>query len=671
VNRYHIDETPLEHPLASEVVLHVRRHLRVAIRQRAESAPRDLALLFGFPPALGRDEAWQRAARAEHPLQEGAALTALLRGLTGNVVPLGRDSAHVEECRQWLLTRKNQDEAFDQLVATDLATLLELSRARDLALAQGVDDEGRRRYLHVLIQGETGTGKEVVARAIHAMTGKDREARKEHHGPFRVVQVAGLPHDLVTSVLFGHIRGAFSDAKQDRKGLLEEADGGTVLIDEVGDLPHEAQLQLLRFLQSYRLTRLGDNKERPLNLRIIAATWHDLDADVKNGSFRQDLLHRLRVGSLHMPALRDREHFSWDVVPRILEMRGHQATPLLTASVHDALTRQPWPGNLRELVGVLEEAIALASGETIRLEHLPPRIQREYLRVPLHDRAPAFLVDEADERPLTPEHARFRVDQIAQSLEGWQPPEANQGLNALGEFLKLLGDTSDAGRHAQKDIEDLLVADQEHRRQKSLLSYWRKLASTKLPEFITCIVQEKEQTSLERMNQASARVSELRSSTHLRQNPWLNLLREMQTLPLFAKADPGALPGFIVGALNILKLIAPKLVDEAREALAKGGLAELRRRIIKVVKESEDRKAAVDAEVDAGPSRPLRRPAARLSHEEWLKVAMFETQAEAVEETGFDPKTLKKYLKKHGIEVPWTRAAATTDALVVHRDTKR
>lgn len=272
-----IDERLPEDARASEAVLHVRRHLRTGIRSQAATAPQDLAHLFGFARSDGRDAHWIEAAAAADPLQAGAVLAAKRRSTTG-VVALGHELAHIEECRKWLLCRKSLDGAFEKFKASDLTTLLELSKARDAAAAHRIDDLGDKRFLPILIQGATGTGKELLAEGIHTIW---RGVTGRRDAAFEVVQVAGMSPDMINDELFGHVRGAFTGAHHARAGRLEAADGGTLLIDEVGDLPREAQLRLLRFLQTHVLSRIGENKERRLSVRVIAATWHDLDADVR------------------------------------------------------------------------------------------------------------------------------------------------------------------------------------------------------------------------------------------------------------------------------------------------------------------------------------------------------------------------------------------------------
>lgn len=213
----------------------------------------------------------------------------------------------------------------------------------------------------VLIRGETGTGKEVVAQAIH-------RASPRKAGPFIGVNIAALPAELIESELFGHQRGAFTGAVAERQGRFEEADGGTLFIDEVGDIPPGIQVKLLRTLQLGTFERVGENQPRRSDVRIISATNQSLEQKIEKGEFRVDFLYRLNVIEIHLPPLRQRRadipllvrHF----IPEYAEKNRKTITGITSEAV-DKLTKYPFPGNVRELENIVERAIVLCRGEYI------------------------------------------------------------------------------------------------------------------------------------------------------------------------------------------------------------------------------------------------------------------------------------------------------------------
>jgi len=214
----------------------------------------------------------------------------------------------------------------------------------------------------VLILGETGTGKEVVARAVHRLSGRP--------GRFVAVNVAALTGSLIESELFGHARGAFTGADRDRPGLVEEASGGTLFLDEIGDLPIPLQGKLLRVLQEREVRRLGETKTRRVDLRVVAATHRDLASMAEAGTFRADLLYRLRGLEVALGPLRHRPKD----LGRIVELALEDAS--LSADAWTAVRRHAWPGNVRELLSALESARALAApGRVVELEHLPAPVR--------------------------------------------------------------------------------------------------------------------------------------------------------------------------------------------------------------------------------------------------------------------------------------------------------
>ncbi len=224
----------------------------------------------------------------------------------------------------------------------------------------------------VLVSGESGTGKELAARAIHG------ESRRRA-APFVALNCSALPGELIESELFGHLRGAFTGADRDRRGLFEAADGGTLFLDEVGDLAPAAQAKLLRVLEERAVMPVGATTARPVDVRVLAATHRPLERLVEEGTFREDLLYRLRVITIEMPPLREHREdipaLAAHLVTELAARHGRPARPLGDAA-RAALVAYDWPGNVRELRNALERAVVLAQGEEIQLADLPAGIGR-------------------------------------------------------------------------------------------------------------------------------------------------------------------------------------------------------------------------------------------------------------------------------------------------------
>jgi two-component system response regulator HydG len=220
----------------------------------------------------------------------------------------------------------------------------------------------------VVLLGETGTGKEVLARALHQLSPRAEK-------PFVPVNCGAIPGELLESELFGHVRGAFSGAVADKPGLFEAAAGGTLLLDEVADLPLGLQVKLLRVLQDGEVRRVGSNRSVALDVRVIAATHKDLGAQVELGRFRADLYYRIKVLSLRLPALRDRKEDILPLARHFLELERDRPRQLAPAT-EDLLLAYRWPGNIRELSNAMRCASALADGSLVEPIHLPEEIGR-------------------------------------------------------------------------------------------------------------------------------------------------------------------------------------------------------------------------------------------------------------------------------------------------------
>lgn len=249
----------------------------------------------------------------------------------------------------------------------------------------------------VLIEGESGTGKELLARLIHQQSNRrDR--------PFVTVNCAALSHALLESELFGHVRGAFTGAVKDRQGRFEVADGGTVFLDEIGEVEPLTQVKLLRFLQSREFERVGESVTRKVDVRIIAATNRSLEEAMQSGALREDLYYRLNAVRLKLPPLREREGDIPLLVQHYLNKFGSQAE--ISHEALDALGRFSWKGNVRELENVIERAVLLSRGEKIQLHHLPEEFQNT-----LPSGAQAFSLEEVERQHI------IKVLRIAKDLD--------------------------------------------------------------------------------------------------------------------------------------------------------------------------------------------------------------------------------------------------------------
>lgn len=256
----------------------------------------------------------------------------------------------------------NTDHGFHGLYGKSLAMKKLFEQIQMLSKAQGP----------VLILGESGTGKELIARAVHAES--PRAAK-----PFLAVNCAGIPAELLESEFFGHASGSFTGAKTGRKGLLQQADGGTLLLDEIGEMPLVLQAKLLRALQDGWIRPVGEDKEIQVDVRILAATHQDLRKAVEEGRFREDLYYRLETFALQVPPVRDREDDIDLLALRFLKASStaqHKKIKGFTADALKALRRYSFPGNVRELQNAVERAVVFCASEQVGLKDLPERVQR-------------------------------------------------------------------------------------------------------------------------------------------------------------------------------------------------------------------------------------------------------------------------------------------------------
>jgi two-component system, NtrC family, response regulator HydG len=292
----------------------------------------------------------------------------------------------------------------------------EVKRLRDAVAAEGESPESaivgqssamRRVYeligrvgesdASVLIHGETGTGKELIARSIHTRS-------RRNDGPFVAINCAAVPHSLIESELFGHARGAFTDAKSDRKGLFVQATGGTLFLDEIGELPIDMQPKLLRALQERKVRPVGANQEIPFDARIVAATNRNLEDEVYEKRFREDLYYRINVVKIDVPPLRERGgdvlHLAQFFLKQFAERNEKSALELSTTAA-EKLMAYNWPGNVRELENCMEHAVALARFAQITVEDLPEKIRAyhaERFVVAANDPTEIVTMDELERR---------------------------------------------------------------------------------------------------------------------------------------------------------------------------------------------------------------------------------------------------------------------------------
>lgn len=276
----------------------------------------------------------------------------------------------------------------------------------------------------VLITGESGTGKELVARAIH-----DLSSRAE--GPFIVVNCGAIPHELIESELFGHEKGAFTGATDRRIGRLESAHGGSLFLDEIGELDPAVQVKLLRALQERTFERVGSNTTIKVDLRIVTATNRDLAKDVAQGKFREDLYYRINVVPIELPTLRERREDIRLLAHTFLSRAG--SNKKLTAAALGSLEGYGWPGNVRELENAIEHGLAFSDGDTIDQQDLPVSVGRSGQAEALREQW------RQGERSFEETVVRFETDILRESLEShhWNQTRTANALGLTRRVLKL------------------------------------------------------------------------------------------------------------------------------------------------------------------------------------------------------------------------------------------
>jgi DNA-binding NtrC family response regulator len=302
-------------------------------------------------------EAWGDTIATHLPFYQGKALDATLAHLTEQLKHAER---RLRARRRELRADDGDAGAAGSLIAKSEPARRVLELARRVAQVDST----------VLLTGESGVGKERIARFIH-----EHSARTA--GPFVAINCGAVPESLLESELFGHTRGSFTGATQDRVGLFEAANGGTLLLDEIGEVPPAVQVKLLRVLQEREIRRVGENRNRPVDVRVLAATNRDLANEIRAARFREDLYYRLRVVEIRVPALRERREDILELARHFLdatlERTGRKVTGF-TPSAAQQLLMYPWPGNVRELENAVERAVVLARHSRVDVEDLPPEV---------------------------------------------------------------------------------------------------------------------------------------------------------------------------------------------------------------------------------------------------------------------------------------------------------
>ncbi len=374
-----------------------------ALRRIREDEPTVLVLDLLLPDISGK--AVLERIRSDHPRLPVVMLTA--RGDLEDVVQCMRMGAvdyvqkpfdrirlfaSINNARTQQVLRARVDQLADELHRTDgFSSILHRSAGIDRVVE--LLRRASKNDVTLLLEGESGTGKEIAARAVHA-----EGARRT--GPFVAVNCGAIPSGLIESELFGHEKGAFTGATSSRPGFFEQAEGGTILLDEIGELQSDLQVRLLRVLAEKSVPRVGGARPRPVDVRVIAATNRDLKAEVARGGFREDLYYRLAVFPVRLPALRERPG---DVLllaeAFVKRFAGRHGKPIqgLTHEARQAVEAYAWPGNVRELENVIERATILEDGPAISLASLPDDV------VCAHEASHPRLPEAATAAPAAPE----------------------------------------------------------------------------------------------------------------------------------------------------------------------------------------------------------------------------------------------------------------------------
>ncbi len=344
------------HVVVSDLVMNDVDGMQILQKAKASLPDCEVVLVTGHATVPKAVEAMQEGAFnfLEKPITPGR-----LRAVTNKAI----EACHLKQTNTELRQRLDEKFGFEGIIFASTKMQDVIDRIKRIAPTDAT----------VLITGESGTGKEMIAQAIHQNSPRKSKRMK-------ALNVRAVSETLVESELFGHVKGAFTDAASDRMGAFEYADGGTLFLDEVGDMPMSTQIKLLRVLEEHRITRVGDNKAIKVNVRLLSATNRPLEQMVEEGTFRNDLYYRLNIVTVHLPALRERPD---DVIPlmdhfRKMFIKRHNK-PLCNFA--PPVTRRfyayPWPGNIRQLRNFVETMVVLDTDGLLDLDDLPPELSQE------------------------------------------------------------------------------------------------------------------------------------------------------------------------------------------------------------------------------------------------------------------------------------------------------
>lgn len=352
----HKIEQNMFHVVVSDLVMNDVDGMQILQKAKASLPDCEVVLVTGHATVPKAVEAMQEGAFnfLEKPITPGR-----LRAVTNKAI----EACHLKQTNTELRQRLDEKFGFEGIIFASAKMHDVIDRIKRIAPTDAT----------VLITGESGTGKEMIAQAIHQNSPRKSKRMK-------ALNVRAVSETLVESELFGHVKGAFTDAASDRMGAFEYADGGTLFLDEVGDMPMSTQIKLLRVLEEHRITRVGDNKAVKVNVRLLSATNRPLEQMVAEGTFRNDLYYRLNIVTIHLPALRERPD---DVIPlmdhfrKMFIKRHGKPSCNFTPAVTRRFYSYPWPGNIRQLRNFVETMVVLDTDAALDVDDLPPELSLE------------------------------------------------------------------------------------------------------------------------------------------------------------------------------------------------------------------------------------------------------------------------------------------------------